>query len=84
MPPSIAARNITSVLQEKRVFKPAKKFAAQAHIKSLAHYKRLYAESIKSPDRFWDKQAKQELAWFKPFTLQYEFTYAGVGKKGGY
>lgn len=23
-------------------------------------------------------------AWFAPFTLQYEFTYAGVGKKGGY
>ena len=22
--------------------------------------------------------------WFKPFTLQYEFTYAGTGKKGGY
>jgi len=23
-------------------------------------------------------------AWFQPFTLQYEFTYAGIGKKGGY
>jgi uncharacterized protein involved in high-affinity Fe2+ transport len=22
--------------------------------------------------------------WFKPFTVQYEFTYAGIGKKGGY
>lgn len=22
--------------------------------------------------------------WFKPFELQYEFTYVGVGKKGGY
>ena len=22
--------------------------------------------------------------WFKPFTVQYEFNYAGVGKKGGY
>ena len=22
--------------------------------------------------------------WFKPFTVQYEFTYAGTGKKGGY
>ena len=22
--------------------------------------------------------------WFKPFTVEYEFTYAGVGKKGGY
>ena len=23
-------------------------------------------------------------SWFKPFTVEYEFTYAGVGKKGGY
>lgn len=22
--------------------------------------------------------------WFQPFTIEYEFTYAGVGKKGGY
>jgi uncharacterized protein involved in high-affinity Fe2+ transport len=22
--------------------------------------------------------------WFKPFTLQYDFAYAGIGKKGGY
>jgi uncharacterized protein involved in high-affinity Fe2+ transport len=22
--------------------------------------------------------------WFKPFALEYDFTYAGVGKKGGY
>jgi len=22
--------------------------------------------------------------WFKPYKLQYEFTYAGIGKKGGY
>jgi uncharacterized protein involved in high-affinity Fe2+ transport len=22
--------------------------------------------------------------WFKPFTVDYEFTYAGIGKKGGY
>ncbi|WP_043699016.1 iron transporter [Tepidimonas taiwanensis] len=22
--------------------------------------------------------------WFQPFTLEWEFTYAGVGKKGGY
>ncbi|MDR1351217.1 MAG: iron transporter [Zoogloeaceae bacterium] len=22
--------------------------------------------------------------WFKPFVVEYEFTYAGIGKKGGY
>jgi uncharacterized protein involved in high-affinity Fe2+ transport len=23
-------------------------------------------------------------AWFQPFSVEYEFTYAGIGKKGGY
>jgi hypothetical protein len=23
-------------------------------------------------------------AWFKPFDLNYDFTFAGTGKKGGY
>jgi hypothetical protein len=23
-------------------------------------------------------------AWFKPFTVEYEFTFAGTGKKGAY
>jgi len=22
--------------------------------------------------------------WFKPFTVEYDFTFAGIGKKGGY
>ena len=22
--------------------------------------------------------------WFKPFTIEYDFTFAGIGKKGGY
>ncbi|MCA3187993.1 MAG: iron transporter, partial [Cupriavidus sp.] len=22
--------------------------------------------------------------WFKPFEVEYEFTFAGIGKKGGY
>jgi uncharacterized protein involved in high-affinity Fe2+ transport len=22
--------------------------------------------------------------WFKPITLEYDFTFAGIGKKGGY
>ncbi|HSH94001.1 MAG TPA: acetate--CoA ligase [Roseimicrobium sp.] len=59
--------NITSMLHEERVFKPSKDFSATAHIKSLAHYRKLYAESIKSPDKFWGREARQELVWFKPF-----------------
>src|SRR6266404_3141535 len=56
---------ITSVSQEKRVFQPPKPFSKTAHFKSLAHYRKLYSESIRSPEKFWGKQAKNELVWFK-------------------
>src|SRR5436190_14448101 len=59
--------SITSVLQEERVFRPAKEFAKRAHIQSLAQYRKLYNESVRSPEKFWAKQAKQELIWFKPW-----------------
>jgi len=58
---------ITSLQQVGRTFKPSKEFAKAAHVKSLAHYRKLYAESVKSPDQFWAKQARAELTWFKPW-----------------
>src|SRR6266436_3820791 len=60
--------NITSVLQEKRVFAPRKEFSKGAQIKSLARYRQIYNESIRKPEKFWGKQAKDELMWFKPWT----------------
>src|SRR5687767_13613234 len=70
--------NITSVMQEKRVFKPSKEFSKQAHIKSLAEYRKLYRQSIRSPEKFWAKQAKNELVWFKPWktVLQWKEPFA--------
>jgi acetyl-CoA synthetase len=62
-----AGINITSVLHEERVFPPPKAFSESAHIKSMVQYKRLYRESIQSPEKFWAKQAKEELVWFKPW-----------------
>src|SRR5262245_10919229 len=62
-----SAPNITSYLHEERVFHPAKDFSKQAHIKSPAEYRKLYNESIKSPEKFWARQAKNELVWFKPW-----------------
>src|SRR5213079_786821 len=58
--------NIESHLIEKRVFKPAKDFAKKARIKSLAQYRKMYGESIRRPDTFWAREAK-ELAWRKPW-----------------
>src|SRR5437868_3332590 len=63
----IPAARIESVLHEDRVFSPPKEFSKRAHIKSMAEYRRLYAESIGSPDKFWARQAMAELHWFKPW-----------------
>src|SRR5947209_17788199 len=70
--------DITSVLREIRVFKPRKEFAEKAHIKSLAQYRKLYNESIRSPEKFWGKQAKNELVWFRPWkkVLQWKEPFA--------
>lgn len=74
MPDMPTSTSIESVLQEHRVFSPPKEFSKGAHIKSLAQYRRLYKESINSPEKFWAKQAKNELVWFKPWkkVLQWE------------
>ena len=56
--------DFTSVLKEKRIFKPSKEFGKKAHIKSMQEYKKIYKESIKNPEKFWAEKADQ-LHWFK-------------------
>ncbi len=34
----------------------------------MAAYKKLYAESVNSPEKFWERQAKEQLVWRKAFT----------------
>jgi acetyl-CoA synthetase len=67
-----------SILNEERVFPPPKSFSRLAKIKSLAQYRKLYRESIQSPEKFWSRQAKAELVWFKRWTrtLKWEEPYA--------
>ena len=60
-------QNILSLSTEERVFHPSKEFSSRAHIRSMAHYKKLYKESVEKPDKFWGEQAKNELVWFKPW-----------------
>ena len=58
--------NIESHLIETRVFKPSREFAKKARIKSLEQYRRMYRESIKHPDKFWAREAR-ELTWRAPW-----------------
>ena len=70
--------HLTSFLNEERVFPPPKSFSARAHIGSLTQYRKLYRESIQRPEAFWDRQAKAELVWFKPWkkVLQWKMPHA--------
>jgi acetyl-CoA synthetase len=62
--PAKGTGNIESTLHENRFFHPPASFKAQARIKSLQAYKKLYAQSIRNPDKFWAEQAK-DLLWQK-------------------
>ena len=55
-------KNIESHLKETRVFKPARAFAKNARIGSLEQYRRMYRESIRTPEKFWAREAR-ELIW---------------------
>jgi acetyl-CoA synthetase len=55
------------VSRESRIFKPSAGFKSQANLGSYATYRRLYAESVNAPDRFWGRRAKEFLLWRKPF-----------------
>ncbi len=66
-PAAKASSNSKSLLTENRVFKPGAEFVKKARIKSMAQYKTMHAESLKHPDKFFGREAK-ELLWTKPFT----------------
>ncbi len=53
-----------SLQVENRIFPPSAEFKAKARISSMDEYKKLYAESINSPDTFWAREAS-ELKWQK-------------------
>ena len=62
--PVTANDNFKSMLIENRIFKPSAEFSKKARISSMAQYKRMHAESIKTPDKFWAREAS-ELFWQK-------------------
>ncbi len=53
---------ISTLLQEQRLFRPAPGFKRAAHVRT----KRVYEESSAARSRFWAKQAR-ELDWIKPW-----------------
>ncbi|HTX66452.1 MAG TPA: acetate--CoA ligase [Opitutaceae bacterium] len=74
----VTESTITSVSRESRVFKPSAEFKGQANLGSLATYRRLYAESVNAPEKFWGRQARENLLWRKPFkkVLQWKLPHS--------
>jgi len=64
--------NIESHLKETRVFKPSRDFAKKAKITSLEQYRRLHRESIRRPEKFWAREARQ-LHWQRPWSKVVEW-----------
>jgi acetyl-CoA synthetase len=56
--------NITSMMEEKRIFYPPKELAKKAYVKSMDEYKKIYKRSIDDPEGFWGEMA-QQLDWYK-------------------
>jgi acetyl-CoA synthetase len=57
-------KTITSMMEEKRLFKPPKQLSQAAYIKSFDEYKEIYQRSIDDPEGFWGELAEQ-LDWYK-------------------
>jgi acetyl-CoA synthetase len=72
MADSPPTQNITSVLKEGRKFPPSEEFAAQAHIKSLAEYEKLWQRAKDDPEGFWGEQAER-LHWFQRWSKVLEW-----------
>jgi len=78
MPHNVTDQTIISVSRESRVFRPSAEFQRQANLGSYSVYKKMYAESVNSPEAFWDREAKEHLVWRKPFksVLQWDEPHA--------
>jgi acetyl-CoA synthetase len=57
---------ITSILQENRVFPPPAAFASRARVKSMAEYQAMARRAAEDPEGFWAEIAR-ELHWQTPW-----------------
>jgi acetyl-CoA synthetase len=69
-------QEITSMMEEKRVFNPSQEFVDKAAVSGMRHYKALYNWSIKDPEGFWGHLAEQ-LDWYKKWDKVREFSFRG-------
>ena len=55
-------------MSELRTYPASAEFSSRSHVKNLDEYHALYNRAKENPEQFWGELAKQELAWFQPFS----------------
>ena len=68
---------IRSVLTETRIFPPPAEFQAQARVRGMEEFERLYAEAEADPEAWWASQAER-LHWFRKWdrVLEWNLPFA--------
>ena len=63
-----ASGQISTVMQEERLFPPSTAFSKAAHIGSLEQYETLWKQAAEDSEAYWAKLAEEDLPRFEPFT----------------
>lgn len=71
---------ITSVMNENKVFNPPKELSKKAYIKNFKDYEKLYQESVENPEKFWKKQAIENIDWFVTGEKVLEYDFSKIGE----
>ena len=76
-------QNITSLLQEDRLFEPSEQFKQNANFSSKQDYDDLRKHAQEYPLEFWEQQA-QNLHWFESWKtiLEWDYPHASWFKEG--
>lgn len=76
-------QNITSLLQEERLFEPSEQFKQNANFSSKQEYDDLRKHAQEHPLEFWEQQA-QNLHWFESWKtiLEWDYPHASWFKEG--
>lgn len=75
---------IDSLLHEERIIAPRDAFRNAALLQSLQDYEQMYRESISEPEKFWARQARENLFWFKDFgSSVFRGDFRSIGEREG-
>ncbi len=60
-------------MSESPTYAPSPEFVSRANVQGMEAYRTLYESARDNAEAFWEQLARQELAWFQPFTKTLEW-----------